>query len=505
MIKRFVVEMTFVVDDIGTEETFYYATSGFSTLPTDTPANTYIAPRLKSPGSYKRELFSGNRVTGAIRPSFGEIVLNNEDGGLDEFLGYGTSGGKVIVRYGDEGGAYPGDYTTVYIAYAQHPVANFDAIRIRVRDRLLLLDVPANEEAFDGTGGLEGDDTVAIVGNLKQSVFGSPGFYPPVLVDPDLLLYCVHGQHPGSSASFATSFVMEGGVVITRNTDYSTESQLLSTSPASGECRWWDNGGAGPVYFRLGSVPVYDIRVYCQGYKDVTNDNLRYSYFTDRVGLTTGAASDTPIGEQLIEEDSTCTEVMEEAAKLWSYYFGMSRLDVFYTDRLQPPYTLFWYIFNEYNAKNWIRTPVSEMDAPVYKLTINAGKTWPSSVALGMTDSDVLYLLTQAVWQSVYTEEDEDIQIANPGAIAATIDYNGREDNRAAADLIIANYFALYGVRRDFYTFTVEMNDSVLALELGTAVKIQLPRFGLDDGKIMRIITQEIDCNSRQIKYGVWG
>ena len=49
-------------------------------------------------GTMRRELFSGTRVTGAVRPSFGELVLINADGGLDAWMGYGISGAKVVCE-----------------------------------------------------------------------------------------------------------------------------------------------------------------------------------------------------------------------------------------------------------------------------------------------------------------------------------------------------------------------------------------------------------------------
>ena len=168
MTDRFVAEITLTVDGAGTTQTFYFATSGFATKPSDTPANTYIAPRLQSAGTLRRELFSGTRVAGVVRPSFGELLLFNGDGALDAWIGYGVSGGKVTVRMGDEDAAYPGGYTTVYVAYAQQLIANFDTIQVVLRDRINLLDQPIVTAQFTGAGGLEG--TTGVAGKLKQWV-----------------------------------------------------------------------------------------------------------------------------------------------------------------------------------------------------------------------------------------------------------------------------------------------------------------------------------------------
>ena len=66
-------------------------------------------------------------------------------------------------------------------------------------------------------------------------------------------------------------------------------------------------------------------------------------------------------------------------------------------------------------------------------------------------------------------------------------------------------YMALFGVRRDFYTCTVPLSAETVGLDLHDTVAIKLPRFGLDAGKNFRVITQQIDCDRREITYGMWG
>ena len=60
-------------------------------------------------------------------------------------------------------------------------------------------------------------------------------------------------------------------------------------------------------------------------------------------------------------------------------------------------------------------------------------------------------------------------------------------------------------MRRDFYTCTVPLTAETIALELHDTVQIKLPRFGLSAGKHMRIITQHIDADKREITYGMCG
>lgn len=500
MTERIVAEITLTTDAGGGTTTYYMGTSGYATKPTDTPANTYIAPRIKSVGSFRRELFSGTRVTGAVRPSFGEIVLMNSDGGLDAWMGYAISGAKVVVRIGDEDAAYPAGYTTVYIAYAQHLVADFSEIRLRLRDRLHLLEQPLVKAQFAGTGGLEGTSSMA--GKLKQWVSQDPGWFPPVLLDPAKQLYFVQSTGAGSLQSDFK--IYEGAMEITRGADYPDASTCLSTSPTAGTARFWFGfGGAGPVYVRLGSVPQFDIRVYGHGYK-ASGAAFTFTDIANMGGISGGSGSGL-VSHMLVDDSRTFLQVLEDASTPRQYYFGMSRLDEFVSGAVEAPGMVPAHTFTQHNAKSWSRTPAQDMDAPVWSLTVYCGKCWPSNLAgaAAATDKDNL---SRTPWQFSFSRNDSAIRTANPGAVAAVVEIKERVfPNAFSQNAYLDAYLALFGVRRDFYTCTVPLTAETIALELHDTVEIKLPRFGLESGKKMRIITQQIDCDKREITYGMWG
>ena len=500
MTERIVVEITLTTDAGGGTTTYYMGTSGYATKPTDTPANTYIAPRIKSVGSFRRELFSGTRVTGAVRPSFGEIVLMNSDGGLDAWVGYAISGAKVVVRIGDEDAAYPADYTTVYIAYAQHLVADFSEIRLRLRDRLNLLEQPLVTSQFTGAGGFEG--TTGMAGKLKQWVSSDPGFFPPILIDAALQLYFV--QSTGTGGLKAAFKVYEGAIEITRDSDYPDAATCLSTSPSPGNVRFWFGAGdGGPVYFRLGSVPQFDLRIFAAGYTS-GGSAFGFGVLAALAGIS-GAPYGFSVGAQLVDDNRTYIDVMEDSCKLSFGYFGMTRLDDFVSGVFTVPGATAVYSFNHHNAKSWSRTPTQDMDAPVWSLSANVGRTYPSNVAAGASATNKDYMQREPWWTS-FVKTDAAIKTANPGAVAVVVDADGRYvPNIEAQNTFTSGYFARYGVRRDFYTCTVPLTAETIALELHDTVEIKLPRFGLESGKKMRIITQQIDCDRREITYGMWG
>lgn len=500
MTERIIIEVTLTTDAGGGTTTYYMGTSGYSTKPTDTPANTYIAPRIKSVGSFRRELFSGSRVTGAVRPSFGEIVLMNGDGGLDAWMDYAISGSKVTVRIGDENAAYPAGYTTVYVAYAQHLIADFSEIRLRLRDRLNLLEQPLITSQFTGAGGLEGSSGVA--GKLKQWVAVGPGYFPPILIDATSQLYFVQSTGTGGLSAYIK--VYEGALEITKGTDYPDAATCISTSPAAGQARFWfGTGGNGPVYFRLGSVPQYDLRVWGAGYQS-SGGSWTLAAIAALAGISGGTGTVQP-GEVLVDDSRSYLQVMEDGCTIQWGYFGMTRLDAFVSGVFEVPGATALYSFNQHNARSWSRVPTQDMDAPVWSVTVNSGKTWPSNLVsgAGLTERDYM---TRSPWWVSFSRTDAAVKTANPGAVAVVIDTPCRNfPNSLSQTTFLDGYFARYGVRRDFYTCTVPLDATTLALELHDTVEIKLSRFGLTSGKKMRIITQQIDCDKRQITYGMWG
>jgi hypothetical protein len=496
-VKIFVAEITVKV--AGVDTTFYFATDGIATQATDTPANTYIPARLKSAGSFKRSLYSGSSIGGAIKPNFGELQLFNGDGGLDAWADYAVSGGKVVVRMGDKDGAYPADYDTVYVAYAQHLVADFSVVKVRLRDRLLLLDSPINKEGFDGSGGLEG--TTATAGKLKQWVSESPNYVPVTQINSNLQLYFVQSTRP-AVAGFLK--VYEGGIEITRGTDYATENDCLTISPAPGECRFYFGvGGLGPVYVRLGSVPIFDIRAVVSGATQ-TGAAWTAANLADAGGIAGGTGT-VAIGNLLVDDNRTYLDVISNACAAAMGWAGMTRLDAFVSGLLAAPAATALYTFTQHNTKNMTRAPVGDLDAAVYSLTVNGGKTWPGNVAAGV--SPLLHdYLTRTPWWSSFNRTDDTVKTAHPGAIAKAVDIEAQQfKNAFQQDNYLDNYFELFGVPREFYTFKTPLDSETLALELHGTVAIKLPRFGLGAGKNFRIISQLIDCDERAIQYGVWG
>lgn len=522
----FVAELNLVVDAAGATTRLLFGTEGWSTKPTDTPANTHIAGVLADPGSIRSELFSGARLTGPVRPSFGQIVLNNADGALDGMMSYGM-GGTVTVRYGSVGDAYPNAWTTVFTAYAYALVVDFKEVRVLLRDRLFLLDKPIVTETFAGFGGLSG---TGIANKKQQMVLGRPGLIPLVLIDQNAQIYWM--QANGASArqwlfsDSADYHVFDGGVPLARGAPYTTAEEGVTVEPAPGEFRLFGMGAAtdahyestGPVYVRLGSPPEFELRAQAVGLlKNDANSRAAPWTFVDllnRAGITDVTTSNLApgstvlrAGNRLIDGDQTYLEVMSDVAAARFDAFGFDRLDRFFMFNLKlgdEGADAAVHTFTVHNAKDFRRQPVPGQEAPAWQVSVNAGMAWPSQIANSLSAEQADKF--QRERQQSFTGTADSVRTANPGAESATMEVVGNEfstlDQRKA---FVKRYFELFGARRDLIAVTAPLSPETIAIDLHSKVMINMPRLGCGGGRTFRVVMSDLNLRARTATFWLWG
>lgn len=559
--RVFILEFSPVVASDGSTQTFLFSTQGFSTGAADTPSNTKVKPFLSNPGSLKRDLFSEARVTGAIKPNYGNVVLRNPvqtkggSGELDAWVDYGLAGTRIKCYWGVPGDAYPGSWKLVYVAYCHSFLADVNELVFRLRDQLQLLDNPLAAEGFLGSGGLEGNGGIS---KPKQWVSGDPGFITPILVDYAKQIYLVQVNGCFNPDLYLTNptpinnfDVFEGGVEIDRaQPNYSSAADILANSPAAGTVRyffgpanplmvgWFD----GPVYFRLGSPPANDLRVYAQGvptskemlawgsaFGSYTADLLAVRAGVPRASVASGSAM-LPVASVLVDDASSYLSTLSGAALAYQGFFGFTRLDTFKSGFLCSPEDDGYYYgvtsssglsgwppaavpttslrtFNTDQVKDFKREPVSGMEVPIWSVQVSAGKTQASKILAGASNEMKDYLSRDPYWLTV-TGYSASTILANPGAAAAVVEIPGRVlQNSFATRMWLERYFVLYGGRRHFYTFSVPMTDALLDLELHDVVTLQGPRYGLSAGKKFRVVGITFDCSAAvpMVAFTCWG
>lgn len=499
----FVAELTAAIDSIGTLQTFYITTgTGFITKPTDSPANINVYPRLLDPGTYSRALFNGSKVFGAVRPSFGSVVISNADGIFDIWKTYGFDGQTFILRIGEEGGAYPSSFSTVFKCTMTSIKLTERDVTVNLSDRLSMLDKPVLNRPLLGTGGVEGNSDMA--GEMLPRAFGDPGWVPLKLLDSSNLIYAIQTESTGGLSAYVK--IYDGGVEIVREADYSSISDLLANPPSAGKCRVYH---AGPVYLRLGTSPTYELRTYTFGYK-ASGANYTYADLAIEAGVTDAIIGPSlPVFGQYIDDASaTCLSVLDDMCTTSLSYYGFDRLDVFRSGYITPNPSLPVYSFNRNNCINISRTSPDFQEVPTYKLTISSGQTWPCQVAAGATTQLKDYL-TRQNWFSTSSYQDNSILDKHKLAKSDIVEMKYRIPNSVVFDQIRASYMSLFGVEREQVMIecllTEENRSALLSLDIMSSVEVKMPRFGFDSGKTFKIISISYKLSANRLEFILWG
>ena len=153
----------------------YYSDHGFTTGPADTPANRHFEARVIEALNFERSMFRPGAIGGPSLPSFGEIRLNNADGGLDTlFRNLAFDGRDVVVRLGGKGFAYA-DFGVVFRGTAHSAVIDEQQVVVRLRDLQYKLDAPLQPELYDPPG--TGEDALDLAFTMVGGAGGNGYHY----------------------------------------------------------------------------------------------------------------------------------------------------------------------------------------------------------------------------------------------------------------------------------------------------------------------------------------
>ncbi|GGY68088.1 hypothetical protein [Pseudoduganella albidiflava] len=490
--KVFVAEITAAIDATGATKTFYVTNGdGFTTRPTDMPANTPVRPCLLNPGSYRREMFSGNRTFGAVRPAFGEAVLFNGDGVFDAWREYGFDGRAFTLRWGEQGAAYPADFTTVFVATMEGAVMDYTEVRLRLRDDLQLLEKPVLNATFAGTGGIEGP--AALAGESKQRLLGQVGYPPPQLINETAQTYLISAGRCGGGFS-----VWDQGIELSGGTAASI-AELLASAPAPGEYQVYSGG---PTVMRLGSNPAGDLRVSTTGLQ-ASGAAWTLAAFLAEAGFT-GTVTGTldPVGHLVESAGTSYLDILTQNAARLGSYFGFNRLGVFEAKAFAVPSGAPSYTFTRQNTLSFVRSPPDGAPVPAYKVSINAGRAWPSQLAKGASVTRTTF--SRAPWYASYSYANDAIRLKHPSAEAITLDVQPLMGN-AAWVALRDKYVDWFFKARDQVAVSSLLSAETLALDIGDVVCVQVPRFGYDAGKLFKIVAVRYDTAAGKVDHVLWG
>ena len=185
ILKRYVAEVVSWDTGSGGETISYFSGHGFTTGAAETPANTYFSPRIIGGFQFQRSMFDGSQLGGRGLPSFGDLVLANDDGGLDELVDNNFDGRQIIIRVGADGDVIA-DFLVLFDGLTDGISFDDNTISIRLRDRGFKLDRVFHRDIYPDTA------DVNLVGQPIPECYGQVFNVTPILTDEPEQTFQVH-------------------------------------------------------------------------------------------------------------------------------------------------------------------------------------------------------------------------------------------------------------------------------------------------------------------------
>lgn len=471
-----------------TLETLYLGSAEWATSPTDIPASTPFDGRLQTVLSFSRSII-GDRIGINFTSGDGTISWANSDGAYDTYVdGYAVDRREVIVRVGRKTDAFA-NHLAIFTGVAVDWAADQDTVTLTVRDKGDLLNVPAQPNVYAGTGGAEGG--ADLTGKRKPLLFGIATGVEPPLLDSALLIYQVND---GSTFTIGT---LDRGVQLAFGVDYVDYAALAGASIGTGDYATCLAAGL----FRLGAAPDGILLASC------ARSGAPFDGTAEAIRALLAHTSALP------DEDvdvGSLDKIAVDRPELIMHYIGPSEA-VSISDAVAKMMVTLggWAGFNragqltvgEFNAPagdavaTFKRDEGDILDLRWEKLPSGI---WPppwrwrvACLPIETTFTDFAGAVDEAI-KSYYAQPYRLVSAEDAGVLAdhlgaqdpAPVEarYLFEADAQAEADRLLALYSAGY------HLYRMTLTRRALTLDIGDAIHITFARFGLDGGKLLRVV-----------------
>jgi hypothetical protein len=499
------------------DETFY-----------DDSLNEYT-PRLLRPLTLTQALFNRFATFGTSRTGVGEIALVNIDGDLDALDDYGFDGRAVRVLLGDPDDVYAG-FEEVFVGTMDQAEFTYEEVRIRIRDKLALFDVPVTEAVFAGDNvgptGVEGlPETIG--GQTKRRLWGRMRNLPAPLVNRSLLIYGVNWDKDGNRAPVASfDEIRDRGVAITIAADYADLASLQGATIPNGQAATCLAEGLFRMERVFGAIT-------CDVTESATAADNRLPRLLERIINDAGgtvqagdvaalqATSDYEAG--IWTQGQSYAQTLDRIAQSdGCYYCGARTGDqVFRLARIEVPTatsvgTIFEadgdtpYLSNYFDIIEIERRATGDQGRgiPAAKVEVLWGP-----IGRLMSEGDLAGTITEnnpdlvefyKVERRTAAVESASVKTKHP--LAPTLTFETQLYNEADAQTVAARLSGIYSTRRQMFTVSIEVRSDLRSIvELGAVMDLRLDRWGLGASKKFLIVGAEYDASAFEYELTLWG
>lgn len=497
--------------------TLRFSTQGYVTGAADTPAHTYYEGRVKQPGNIQRSIFDKGSTFGASKVGYGEVVLVNNDGGLDSFLTYGFAGFGITISRGvmKPNQSVP-TWTTVLAGTMDSVDFSWSEVSIKVRDRQQELTKPIQATRYGGTNslpaGLDGVPT-DIKGNGRPILFGRVYNVTPPQVNTTRRIFEL-----SDGVIQSVDAVYDRGTALTAGAAYSSQADMETNAPSAGQYRAWLN--AAGSYIRLGSEPAGAVTV--DATQGAATANRTAAQLMKQVLLKGGISSgDITAGDVTALDtaaayesgywvtdgtDTTGVQVLDALANSAGAWWGVDRLGKFRMGQLVAP-TIGNSIGSitalEIIKIDRVRSSDQGGGVPAWQVTLNYGRMFTVQSDLAASVPTVLKSDRAEEWRTVLSN---DSSIKTQWPKAQELSFNTHLLSASDAATEAARRLGLYKVRRDTLQARCKLSDTLAAaIDLGVTLTVQLPRFGMSAGKAYLVTGIRTDLRNNTFDLTLWG
>lgn len=492
------------IDD---DTTLYFSDGGWTSSPSDSPANIWYDGRAITPLVIDRSIPATPDLDRRVALQVGAIEFANGDGYLDSVVNtFAVDGRNVTILSGDRGDARSA-FTTMFSGSAIRYDTGDDLVRLIVRDNGYLLDVPIQPTLYGGTGGADG--TSGLAGRPKPLAYGRVRNVTPALIDPTNLVYQIH-----DGATQAIDAVYEGGGSVTLGSNYATYDALVAatlTAGTYGTC-------LAQGMFRLASNPSRQITADVQGddagnvYVSTTGA-ICQRILTTRGGLAT-AALDTAsftaldaavtgtVGIYLTDASMTVSGALSALMAGVAGWWGGKRSGLIAVDRLTAPSSPTLSL-TQVDVLEFGVVPLPNSTNPLnWQRTVNYQRNWTVQATdiVGSVTQDRRQFLNLA--NRRVTSSNSALRISYLQAVDGPVVqswFDSSADAQSLADFLMI----LHGAIRDIFQVTVSAPG--YSIDIGDVVNLTYDRQGLAGGRDFRVIGISENFATRRMTLTLWG
>lgn len=490
----------------------------------DTLPNQEFLPTLINPGSFSRSIVNTGGF-GEISVGYGNLELINAEADYDSLIAsFAVDGRRVVLKVGAKTaprtvGPYT-NFVTIADLQATGWLAQDDVLSISLRDKGYLLEVPTQPHIYLGTGGMEGG--AELTGKRKPIAVGDGASGFGANASPVPLLPEEHIYQINDGPVQAIPAVYDSGYELTATSDYGTLALLRAATLVPGQYATCIALGI----FRLGGKP--DGKVTCDfegdnssGYVETIADVIRF--LVENAADVGGTDFDDAAFDlfNTLQPAEICYYLDHESNETLAQtianlmgrigWAGFTRLGFFEIRRFDAPGIVAAQAYDQIDVSSE-RIQRIALPSGVEPIVSRVRVTWGHNFT-PMTNTEIVgdVLENQAARAAFLQSDVRTVSTSDEDAAEIEADHPLAKEpepfrlyfvDAADAQTEADRLFALYGVERAMYRFTVK--GRMFLQDVGDTIHLTYPRWDLTDGKYGVVVEVDDSVNDNETTITVW-